>query len=966
MFGKSLGKGKNRRTQAQGPWWSQSKKLLIRLLLITILVAITLVGYMTQVNYELFKYLRNLKLTSLLDPESKVNHNPVTLYDIFNLKGFWIFNDLGYSGSIMIFWIVFVSIGLSAVWYRIFRSYITYNSYEYGNESFENNSLVVKQYTNIPDRNKSFPGYGGIPVLHKNKFWGKLMQIYTYILAPKIKQSNENLDKVPGIPGINIQKRVQYSFQKIKFLGKYMIDQATNNTLIYGITRSGKGETFVFPLIDILSRAMKKVSIFVNDPKGELARSSYFTLIRRGYKVVIIDLSNMYKSASYNPLQVIIDYARKGYTDQVQMEVNKISTSIYQTKQSGNSDPFWANSSSNLLNALILAQIDLARRNNDWSKVTFFNVYQMLTQMAGKEVVVDSDERITDDVQNGTKKSMLTHYFNLMAQAPHDPYRQMAMDAFSQSSFAGSETQGSIFSSMMEGIKIYQQQDVAKLTSKNTVDFKESAFPRRFSLKLMDTLQLKTANVTFRDASGHLIESRKQDIDNLGYLNYALKAKLPRNFEITINVENHVYVFTGSIVRKQKVFGNPFKADVKVARQNIRILKNKKLKFIETKSTDNNYSDVQLKYSEQPVAVFFVTPPNNDAYNQIVSFAIDQSFNQMYEMATQNGGKCFRRVHYVLDEFGNLPTVNSMNTKISIGLGQEILFDIVVQNDEQLSDKYDDKVANTIKANCSNTLYILSNDDKTTELISKKLGKTTVMTRNHSITPDLNIGRDTLNTNQTAQDIMSSVELQHLMVGQQVLLRANTRQSIYGNKIRNNPIFANGLKYEMPSRWQFLQDTFDTSTIMSDIPLKCIHSKMSLKDNAYNYFNNGMNVSDNTELDKMNNLAGLSNSSTKISSSEKEIIKQVINEDDIRNAQEIENTYVDPLFTDEEISDESFLNKQLPKILNISKKQSSEGEEINEFLNSKTAIERINFIKNHNDQDFWNIFGITRENLDLD
>ncbi len=271
---------------------------------------------------------------------------------------------------------------------------------------------VSKQYTNIPDRNESFSCYGGIPVLHKNNLFGKLMQIFTYVVVPKANRVN--------IPSNKIQVFIQKAFKKSKILGKYMIDQATNNTLIYGITRSGKGETFVFPLIDILSRAKKKVSIFVNDPKGELSRSSFFTLIKRGYKVVIIDLSNMYKSASYNPLNVIIDYAKKGYTDQVQMEVNKISTSIYQTKSAGGSDPFWANSSSNLLNALILAQIDLARRNNDWDKVTLFNIYQMLTQMAGKEVLVDSNENITDDPEIGKRESILTHYFKLMAKAPYD------------------------------------------------------------------------------------------------------------------------------------------------------------------------------------------------------------------------------------------------------------------------------------------------------------------------------------------------------------------------------------------------------------------------------------------------------------------------------------------------------------------------------------------------------------------
>lgn len=53
--------------------------------------------------------------------------------------------------------------------------------------------------------------------------------------------------------------------------GTYGIDQTTVNNMIYGITRSGKGETIMLPLIDILSRAAKKCSMFVNDPKGEIS-----------------------------------------------------------------------------------------------------------------------------------------------------------------------------------------------------------------------------------------------------------------------------------------------------------------------------------------------------------------------------------------------------------------------------------------------------------------------------------------------------------------------------------------------------------------------------------------------------------------------------------------------------------------------------------------------------------------------
>ncbi len=137
LFGKSLGNGKNKRTQAQGPWWSQSKRQLIIALIVTAIVGMSIAGYMSQITYKLWIYLKYLRLYFNVDKP-----NPIKLHDILDLRGFWIFNDLAYPS--LIYWIIFIAFGLSTVWYRIFRSYITYNTFEYGNESFEDNKKSFK------------------------------------------------------------------------------------------------------------------------------------------------------------------------------------------------------------------------------------------------------------------------------------------------------------------------------------------------------------------------------------------------------------------------------------------------------------------------------------------------------------------------------------------------------------------------------------------------------------------------------------------------------------------------------------------------------------------------------------------------------------------------------------------------------------------------------------------------------
>ncbi|MCM2610226.1 type IV secretory system conjugative DNA transfer family protein, partial [Lactiplantibacillus plantarum] len=227
-------------------------------------------------------------------------------------------------------------IALSLSWYRIIRSYQSYNGFEKGAETFSSPGQLKKQYELIPDRNQEFECYGGMPLVHYNGPIGTLIQSASYSRGfKKVKQT--------------LAKKWDF-----KPSGTYGIDQTTVHSLIYGITRSGKGETIVLPLIDNLSRAKKQSSMMINDPKLELFTMSERLLKQRGYRVYVLNMQNMAKSMAYNPLAIVVDYARQGYYDEAQQEANRISSAIYQSHDDSGNSKFWNNSSTNLLNALIL------------------------------------------------------------------------------------------------------------------------------------------------------------------------------------------------------------------------------------------------------------------------------------------------------------------------------------------------------------------------------------------------------------------------------------------------------------------------------------------------------------------------------------------------------------------------------------------------------------------------------------
>lgn len=681
---------------------------------------------------------------------------------------------------------------------------------QYGSARFTTPKELMEQYSKIPDKIETFDGYGGMPMSH---------------VEPTL-------------------------FQKLlkKAKGFYLIDRSTVNSLIVAISRAGKGETLIVPLIDILSRASKRCSMFITDTKSELYKMSYKILRKRGYRVEILNLQNTDLSASYNPLQVVIDYAKDGYFDEVQEEVNKFSTSIYHDPNA--KDKFWQDSSINLLNSMILALLDLAKRNNDWKSVTMDNILHLLTDLGGEEVFFNKEGNIIppqEDIDRGLaeyepdrqvaeKRNKLSFYFDLLRdlnKKEYSDFRQMALDAFVQSKFAGSEAHGSIYSTTMQGIKLYQQSNIAKLTSLNSLDFTEMGFPRILKLKLGPSDHFRKipliANITFLTANGEIIEKRSQRFDKLGFIRYTLKAKLPTDFKVLVSFDHHnnpdeyrnwYLVLSGHKkfqMQNFKIKRDKYSKEPLLKETTFEILENQGLEL----------KEIDLKYSERPVAIFFVTPPNNESYNDLAAFAIDQAFTQLSKLSFENEGHVYRRVHFILDEFGNLPAINNMHTKLSIGLSQELLFNIILQNLEQMELHYTAKQAATIEGNCGNLFYILTQSKQTAENISAKIGKKTVRV-------DTTSGKvaDAHNVNESTQFIgqplISAPELMNLMEGEMVVLRSILRRDLNGDLVSALPIFNHG-RYRMPNRWENIRNQFDDRIISSDLALNSLHRNFDLK-----------------------------------------------------------------------------------------------------------------------------------------
>lgn len=135
-------------------------------------------------------------------------------------------------------------------------------------------------------------------------------------------------------------------------------------------------------------------------------------------------------------------------------------------------------------------------------------------------------------------------------------------------------------------------------------------------------------------------------------------------------------------------------------------------------------------YSDKPTAVFMIIPDFDKSNHALASIFIKQLYTELSMNCSYRKGdkKCFRRVHFLLDEFGNMPPIEDMGGILTVCAGRNMLFNLVLQSYSQIEKLYD-KQAEEIKENCQNHIYIKSGNDKTLEELSKRAGHKTIMGR---------------------------------------------------------------------------------------------------------------------------------------------------------------------------------------------------------------------------------------------
>lgn len=174
---------------------------------------------------------------------------------------------------------------------------------------------------------------------------------------------------------------------------------------------------------------------------------------------------------------------------------------------------------------------------------------------------------------------------------------------------------------------------------------------------------------------------------------------------------------------------------------------------------------------KQKTCVFLIIPDEKESRHELASLFIDQCYQALINTAQSlPSGKMPIRVNFILDEFSSMPPIN-MSTKISVSRSRNIRFTLVIQDFDQLKEKYKEQ-AGTIKSNCTNWIYLLTADNETAREVSARLGKYTTVSKRTSTSARINETNYNVSNDSSliGRELMMPDELMRLKFGEAIFM----------------------------------------------------------------------------------------------------------------------------------------------------------------------------------------------------
>lgn len=542
----------------------------------------------------------------------------------------------------------------------------------------------------------------------------------------------------------------------MRWRDKLYIDTQLTNNLFLGATRSGKGEMFVFALIDILSRALDqrlRPSLIIFDPKIELYKSGHKTLFEnRGYIVDLINLDNPVKSAGYNPLAIIADYYKNGKIDEAQQLTKSFAFGIFNNSSAASTDPIWPTTATDLWTAMIIAVVSDCIEADEILNAERVKSYNSLRQRFDQL----SDEYSEEEIEERRKE--FANYYRYCKENGDD---YLDKDAVSEL------VCNDIF--IPDYIVDYDEDGVYKEVP---IDF-EKIYPNEKNINCFSVLSF------FRELVGTYSESTGKDAEA-----GAKKAETALDDYFNSRSRANPLDFANALYSEIKEAGDRTKGSVYITMQSaLSIFMQENIARL-TAESDIDIASIGFD-KEHPHAIFISIPTEDKANHFLALTFVTQVFQHLWKLSKEGANKLDRDVQFILDEFGNMPVFDNFDGMVTNCLGAGMAFNIFIQSYDQLKSKYE-MAMDTIKDNFANQFYILAVGNESKNEFSEQLGNKTIVEVQRSGT--LLSMKKNIMENIKERPLLFPEELGRLREGETAQIRASKRTDRAGAGIESFPL----------------------------------------------------------------------------------------------------------------------------------------------------------------------------------
>ncbi len=172
----------------------------------------------------------------------------------------------------------------------------------------------------------------------------------------------------------------------------------------------------------------------------------------------------------------------------------------------------------------------------------------------------------------------------------------------------------------------------------------------------------------------------------------------------------------------------------------------------------------------KPQAIFIIVPDESKAKYPFISLFVAEFYKELIAMASAlPTSKLPRRFYFLLDEFGNVPKIPSMDSMITVARSRNIFFMLLLQDYSQLKENYGPNIANTIISNCMYEFFLLTADVETANKFSQKLGEREITTTSRSSSAGGRGSSSSSSESERTRKLIHPDELMRLQMGEFVL-----------------------------------------------------------------------------------------------------------------------------------------------------------------------------------------------------